>query len=52
MIANNYRNTPGIRDDIVNDIVGQVLDTGGQVFFFDSGTLDRHDHIAAILRYW
>lgn len=51
VIANNYRNTPGIRDDIVNDIVGQVLDTGGQVFFFDSGTLDRHDHIAAILRY-
>lgn len=37
-------------DDAVDAIIERVIDSGGEVFFYDSGTLDVHQRIATILR--
>ncbi len=38
-------------DDAVDDLIESVLTEGGEVFFYESGDLDTHQGIAAILRY-
>jgi hypothetical protein len=38
-------------DDAVDELIEMVLASGGEVFFFDSGTLDTHQRIAAIVRF-
>lgn len=38
-------------DDAVDEVIEIVLAEGGEVFFHDTGTLDLHQQIAAILRY-
>ncbi|MEE1800868.1 chemotaxis protein [Streptomyces sp. NPDC101062] len=42
---------PGVRDDIVDELVEGALDGGAQVVFLPDGTLAGHDRIAAVLRY-
>lgn len=42
---------PGARDDIVDEIAEQALDTGARVHFVPDTKLDGSHHIAAILRY-
>ncbi|MEU6854730.1 chemotaxis protein [Actinacidiphila alni] len=42
---------PGARDDIVDEIAEQALDTGARVRFVPDGTLADSDHLAAVLRY-
>lgn len=42
---------PGISDDIVDSIIDEVLDKGGNVYFVDPGSLKEYENIAAILRY-
>jgi hypothetical protein len=37
-------------DDAVDETVERVLGRGGEVFFYDPGTLDIHQKIAAVLR--
>jgi hypothetical protein len=37
-------------DDAVNEVIAQVIDSGGEVYFYDAGTLDVHQRIAAVLR--
>lgn len=37
-------------DDAVDAVIERVIDSGGEVFFFDSGTLDIHQRIAAVQR--
>jgi hypothetical protein len=37
-------------DDAVDVVVERVIDSGGEVFFFDSGTLAVHQRIAAVRR--
>jgi release factor family 3 len=37
-------------DDAVDEVIEHVLDRGGDVFFYDAGTLDVHQKIAAVLR--
>jgi hypothetical protein len=37
-------------DDTVDAVIERVLDTGGEVFFYPSGTLEVHQKIAAVLR--
>jgi hypothetical protein len=38
-------------DDAVDEVIEKVIARGGQVFFYDSGVLDLHQQIAAVLRY-
>ncbi len=38
-------------DDAVDEVIERVLAAGGEVFFYDAGVLDVHQHIAAVLRY-
>jgi hypothetical protein len=38
-------------DDAVDEVIEKVLADGGDVFFYDSGVLDLHQRIAAVLRY-
>jgi len=37
-------------DDAVDEVIERVLNSGGEVFFYDSGALDAHQRIAAVLR--
>lgn len=37
-------------DDAVDAVIERVIDSGGQVFFFDCGTLEVHQRIATVLR--
>lgn len=37
-------------DDAVDEAIERVMETGGEVFFYDPGTLDVHQRIAAVLR--
>lgn len=37
-------------DDAVDEVIERVLDTGGDVFFYPTGTLEVHQRIAAVLR--
>ena len=41
----------GIAPDAVDEVIEKVLADGGEVFFLESGTLDVHQKIAAVLRY-
>lgn len=41
----------GAREDIVDEIAEQALDTGARVHFVPDGTLEDAGHIAAVLRY-
>lgn len=43
--------SPGIVDDAVNEIIEEVINRGGQVFFLDKDDLKIHNRIAMILRY-
>ncbi|MEV5439318.1 chemotaxis protein [Streptomyces sp. NPDC052682] len=43
--------TPGAREDIVDEIVEQCLETGADVRFVPDGTLRDADGIAGVLRY-
>jgi hypothetical protein len=38
-------------DDAVDEVIEKVLAGGGEVFFYEPGTLDVHQRIAAVLRY-
>ncbi len=38
-------------DDAVDELIEQVLADGGEVFFYQSGALDLHQRIGAVLRY-
>ncbi len=38
-------------DDAVDDLIERVIADGGEVFFYEPGTLELHQQIAAILRY-
>jgi hypothetical protein len=38
-------------DDAVDEMIEAVLTHGGEVFFYEPGTLDLHQRIAAVLRY-
>ena len=38
-------------DDAVDEVIEKALSDGGEVFFYDTGVLDLHQGIAAILRY-
>ena len=42
---------PDVNDDIVDDTIETVLQQGGNAIIVNDGTLDDHQHIAAILRY-
>jgi hypothetical protein len=42
---------PGVHDDAIDQIIEQVLQTGGRVTFFEAGKLKDHSRLAAILRY-
>jgi hypothetical protein len=42
---------PSALDDSVDEVIERVLADGGEVHFFDPGTLDVHQRIAAVLRY-
>ncbi len=42
---------PDVLDDAVDEIVEQVVATGGDVVFVNNGSLDEYGKIAAILRY-
>ena len=37
-------------DDVVDEIIERVMDSGGEVFFYPAGTLEVHQKIAAVLR--
>jgi hypothetical protein len=37
-------------DDVVDEAIERVLDSGGAVFFYDAGALAIHQRIAAVLR--
>ncbi|MBM9509513.1 baeRF3 domain-containing protein [Actinacidiphila acididurans] len=41
----------GAREDIVDEIAEQALDTGARVHFVPDGMLENSGHIAAVLRY-
>jgi hypothetical protein len=38
-------------DDAVDEVIEKAIADGGEVFFYDSGVLDLHQRIAAVLRY-
>jgi hypothetical protein len=40
-----------VHDDAIDQIIEQVLITGGQVSFFDADSLKDNSRLAAILRY-
>jgi hypothetical protein len=40
-----------VMDDAVDDLIEAVLDKGGRVRFVEPGQLDKHQQIAAVLRY-
>lgn len=42
---------PGVYDDAIDQVIEQVLKTGGSVTFFEPGKLEEHSRLAAILRY-
>jgi hypothetical protein len=42
---------PGVLDDAIDEIITQVMATGGQVTFVNPGDLQAHQHIALITRY-
>jgi hypothetical protein len=42
---------PGAREDVVDEIAEQALETGAHVHFVPDGALTDADHIAAVLRY-
>lgn len=42
---------PGVHDDAIDQIIEQVLRTGGLVTFYEPGRLSEHSRLAAILRY-
>jgi hypothetical protein len=42
---------PKALDDAVDDAIEHAMLRGAEVFFYEDGTLDLHDRIAAILRY-
>ncbi|MGW6918280.1 baeRF3 domain-containing protein [Kitasatospora sp. NPDC054939] len=42
---------PGAREDIVDEVIERILDTGGQVSFVPDGTLPDTGRVAAALRY-
>ncbi len=42
---------PGTVDDLVDSVIQKVLSSGGRVVFADPGTLEKHDRVAAALRY-
>ncbi len=46
----DYRE-PGTVDDLVDEIVEQVISTGGEVVFPENGTLSQYERIAMILKY-
>jgi uncharacterized protein YejL (UPF0352 family) len=50
-LANYTGEGPRAFDDVVDEAIEHVLAAGGEVFFYDEGTLDTHQQIAAILRY-
>jgi hypothetical protein len=35
----------------VDEVIERVIADGGEVFFHDTGALDLHQRIAAVLRY-
>jgi hypothetical protein len=37
-------------DDAVDEVIERVMDTGGEVFFYEPGDLDVHQQIAGVLR--
>jgi hypothetical protein len=41
----------GALDDAVDELIEKVIAGGGDVFFYDTGVLDLHQSIAAVLRY-
>lgn len=47
----NDSTIPGAHDDAIDQIIEQVLRTGGYVAFFEQGKLSSHSRLAAILRY-
>ena len=42
---------PDVNDDIIDDTIEIVLQHGGTAIIVSNGTLDQHQHIAAVLRY-
>jgi len=42
---------PAALDDAVDEVIERVLAAGGEIFFFEDGTLQDHQRIAAVLRY-
>ena len=42
---------PKALDDAVDDAIESTMLQGGEVFFYEPGTLDVHEHIAAVLRF-
>ena len=44
-------NGPAALDDAVDELIERVIAEGGDVFFYEPGTMDVHQGIAAILRY-
>ena len=42
---------PDVNDDIIDDAIETVLQHGGNTIIVNTGTLQHHQHIAAILRY-
>lgn len=42
---------PASLDDAVDELIEKVIAEGGEVFFYDPGSLDVHQRIAAVLRY-
>ena len=41
---------PAALDDAVDEVIERVMETGGEVFFYPSGTLEVHQKVAAVLR--
>ena len=43
--------SPGVVDDAVDEIIEEVINRGGEVFFVDKDDLKIHNRIAMVLRY-
>jgi hypothetical protein len=43
--------TSAALDDAVDEVIERVVADGGEVFFYEPGTLDVHQSIAAVSRY-
>lgn len=50
-VADNVYDASSPVADAVDEVIEMVIDKGGKVVFLDNGTLEQHQHIAAILRY-